>query len=85
MEIERYTLATGETAVTGFNRLWRHWGLLLGRARVSGQPLARMGDQLDDAGQLYLRRKPDVDRGHQPARDGHRTDVRAKERQSTMA
>ncbi len=27
MEIERYTLATGETAVTGFNRLWRHWGL----------------------------------------------------------
>jgi hypothetical protein len=29
MEIERYTLATGETAVTGFNRLWRHWGLLL--------------------------------------------------------
>jgi uncharacterized protein YjeT (DUF2065 family) len=29
MEIERYTLATGETAVTGFNRLWRHWGLVL--------------------------------------------------------
>lgn len=28
MEIERYTLATGETAVTGFNRLWRHWGLV---------------------------------------------------------
>ena len=28
MEVERYTLATGETAVTGFNRLWRHWGLL---------------------------------------------------------
>lgn len=25
MEIERYTLATGETAVTGFTRLWRHW------------------------------------------------------------
>jgi hypothetical protein len=25
MEIERYTLATGETAVTGFSRLWRHW------------------------------------------------------------
>jgi hypothetical protein len=24
MEIERYTLATGETALTGFNRLWRH-------------------------------------------------------------
>jgi hypothetical protein len=27
MEIERYTLATGETALTGFNRYWRHWGL----------------------------------------------------------
>jgi hypothetical protein len=26
MEIERYTLATGETAVTGFTRLWRPWG-----------------------------------------------------------
>ena len=29
MEVERYTLATGETAITGFNRLWRHWGLVL--------------------------------------------------------
>ncbi|HXH07273.1 MAG TPA: Nramp family divalent metal transporter [Vicinamibacterales bacterium] len=28
MEIERYTLATGETALAGFNRLWKHWGLL---------------------------------------------------------
>jgi hypothetical protein len=25
MEITRYTLATGETAVTGFTRLWKHW------------------------------------------------------------
>ncbi|MPY82969.1 MAG: hypothetical protein GEV00_06510 [Actinophytocola sp.] len=25
MEIERYTLATGETAVTGFTRLWKHF------------------------------------------------------------
>ena len=24
MEIERYTLATGETALTGFSRYWRH-------------------------------------------------------------
>ncbi|MSW65466.1 MAG: hypothetical protein F2825_11345, partial [Actinobacteria bacterium] len=30
MEIERYTLATGETALTGFSRLWRHWGLVFG-------------------------------------------------------
>ena len=29
MEIERYALATGETAVTGFNRLWPHWGLVM--------------------------------------------------------
>ena len=28
MEIERYTLATGETVLTGFNRSWRHWGLV---------------------------------------------------------
>ena len=26
MEIERYTLATGETAITGFTRLWRGFG-----------------------------------------------------------
>ena len=29
MEIERYTLATGETALTGFNRFGKHWGLVL--------------------------------------------------------
>src|SRR5688500_7336788 len=28
MEFERYTLATGETALTGFSRLGRHWGLV---------------------------------------------------------
>ena len=28
MEIERYTLATGETAVTGFTRLWKPWSFL---------------------------------------------------------
>ncbi len=27
MEVERYTLATGETVLTGFSRLGRHWGL----------------------------------------------------------
>ena len=25
MEIERYTLATGQTALTGFTRLWKPW------------------------------------------------------------
>jgi hypothetical protein len=28
MEIERYTLATGETAITGFTRLWKPWSWL---------------------------------------------------------
>jgi hypothetical protein len=28
MEIERYTLATGETAVAGFARFWKPWGLV---------------------------------------------------------
>ncbi len=29
MEIERYTLATGQTAITGFRRLWKPWALIL--------------------------------------------------------
>ena len=29
MEIERYTLATGQTAITGFRRLWTPWALIL--------------------------------------------------------
>src|SRR3954451_24217371 len=29
MEIERYTLATGETAIGSFQRLWRPWGVIL--------------------------------------------------------
>jgi len=29
MEIERYTLATGQTAITGFQRLWKPWGLII--------------------------------------------------------
>jgi hypothetical protein len=28
MEVERYTLATGETAVTGFSRMWIGWSVL---------------------------------------------------------
>ncbi len=28
MEIERYTLATGETAVAGFVRFWKPWGIV---------------------------------------------------------
>ncbi|MEV7626048.1 Nramp family divalent metal transporter [Actinoplanes sp. NPDC089786] len=29
MEIERYTLATGQTAVAGFSRWWRGWGVII--------------------------------------------------------
>src|SRR3712207_3344215 len=29
MEIERYTLATGETAVSGFARFWKPWAIVL--------------------------------------------------------
>jgi hypothetical protein len=29
MEIERYTLATGQTVVAGFSRWWKGWGVLL--------------------------------------------------------
>jgi hypothetical protein len=35
MEIERYTLATGETAVTGFTRLWRPWGVIMALAALA--------------------------------------------------
>ena len=28
MEVERYTLVTGETAVTGFSRMWIGWSVL---------------------------------------------------------
>jgi hypothetical protein len=34
MEVERYTLATGETAVTGFSRMWKWWGLVFILTRV---------------------------------------------------
>ncbi|MGH3088584.1 MAG: Nramp family divalent metal transporter, partial [Gammaproteobacteria bacterium] len=29
MEIERWTLATGETAIIGFARMWKPWGLVM--------------------------------------------------------
>jgi len=35
MEIERYTLATGETAVTGFSRFWKPWGIVFALTTVS--------------------------------------------------
>jgi hypothetical protein len=35
MEIERYTLAAGESAVTGFTRLWRPWGVIMALAALA--------------------------------------------------
>ena len=57
MEVERYTLATGETAVTGFNRFWKHWGLVFAVLGVLREPVAGMGDQLRDACVLPVRRR----------------------------
>jgi hypothetical protein len=34
MEIERYTLATGETALGGFQRMWKGWGIVLGAGAI---------------------------------------------------
>ena len=45
MEIERYTLATGETAVTGFTRMWKMVGLVFVLLAISAQRLPRLGYQ----------------------------------------
>jgi hypothetical protein len=34
MEIERYTLATGETAIGGFQRMWKGWGIVLAAGAI---------------------------------------------------
>ncbi len=35
-EVQRYTLATGETAITGFARLWKPWGVLFATLPIVG-------------------------------------------------
>lgn len=35
-EVERYTLATGETAITGFARMWKPWGILFATLPIVG-------------------------------------------------
>ncbi|MFD1718483.1 Nramp family divalent metal transporter [Georgenia deserti] len=35
-EVQRYTLATGETAITGFARLWKPWGILFATLPIVG-------------------------------------------------
>ena len=44
MEIERYTLATGETAIGGFQRLWRPWGAILAVGARPRHDVAGLGD-----------------------------------------
>ena len=70
MEIERYTLATGETAIGSFQRLWRPWGAIL----AVGAVLATMwpGWATSAATVAHVRdrrRRPERDRDRRPARD----------------
>ena len=43
MEVERYTLATGETAVTGFARFWKPWWRAVHRDGAVPELLAGLG------------------------------------------
>jgi hypothetical protein len=63
MEIERYTLATGETAVTGFSRMWLPWGIVMilgailpntfpGWASSSGAIVTYLFGMSEDAGPI---------------------------------
>ena len=54
MEIERYTLATGETAVTGFTRLWKPWGVLFIAMTVIAVDVAGLGDGRHDHAELRV-------------------------------
>ena len=63
MEIERYTLATGETAIGGFQRLWKPWGGIL----AAGAILATMWPGWATAAATVTtfavrRRRPEPDR-----------------------
>ena len=48
MEIERYTLATGETAVAGFVLLWKPWGLVFCLFADRPEYVARLGHERRD-------------------------------------
>ena len=65
MEVERYTLATGETARHRLQPLLEALGTRVRGARLLREPVAGMGDQLRDAGQLSVRRQPTDHRGRQ--------------------
>ena len=57
MEIERYTLATGETAIGGFQRLWKPWGAILAGRRDPRDDVARLGDGRRDDHHVRVRRR----------------------------
>ena len=60
MEIERYTLATGETALTGFSRLVAGLGPGLRGHDVLREPVAGLGDEFGDPDDVPLRRRRSV-------------------------
>ena len=62
MEIERYTLATGETALTGFSRFWRHWGLVFALMTYFANLWPGWATQLGDDDHLPRRRRAALDR-----------------------
>ena len=55
MEIERYTLATGETAITGFTRFWKPWWWLFVIFALLPELLARLGDRRSDGRDVRVR------------------------------
>ena len=68
MEIERYTLATGETALTGFSRYWRHWGLFFAILIYFANLWPGLGDELRDDDDVPVRRRqPRAHRDRDPA------------------
>ena len=78
MEVERYTLATGETAVTGLQSILETLGPRVCRPRVLREPVAGMGDQRGDARVLSLRRRRADDRDHHASHHRLFADVRAR-------
>ena len=75
MEIERYTLATGQTAITGFSRLWKPWGLILVLLGAARHRVARLGDERRDRRHVRVRRRqPDDDRRHRAVRHRRHAD-----------
>ena len=75
MEIERYTLATGETALGGFMRMWKPWGGILGGRRDPRHDVAGLGDLGGHDRDVRLRRRrPERDRDRRPARDRRHAD-----------